>query len=1129
MYLYYIDSTLIANNEIYLRGNGYTTAGIYLYNPVDVRVINNTIYTIVDGYSGTNQAYFNDLYFGYSSVVRNNIFVASGGDPASTYAFYLNGSAYDLATYSDNYDIDYNAYYSDGNYLGYVVGTPVTDISSWKAAISPLDSHSVNLFPNFMNPKDNLALKFYTDTLSCPRYWDAFTDIRNVNRPDTTVMGAYAKHADGLDLSLERFDNGDPDALQSLNMPINVIMRNSGNVPITNAWLGWSVNGILQSSVEWSSIVSLDSAQEYRFHVVSFPLTGAINYDIMIWVESVNGETDMVTWNDTLQDFVIMRPLAEFVSPFVADTIMDLSFAVNVFINPLSGATITPPNMTIISVIHETTTLHDTIPLLYNNGIWRAMIPPQYYGTKVIYSIALSDTIGNSIILTDSTYIRSALSILGDAAIMSSLMLVQPLNTIFCLPDSTSVEVELINKGAINYDFSRDTVLFELEMIDPDNVFYSASVSFAGVLQAGTNTIELLSDLPLTRFGEYHIKIWTGSSTDKTPSKDTLHYTCIAGKVNLSIDEDFSNSIPLSFNVWGNNSSTHWTVVSEGRGADTTLKPVFGNGMLAFEGSRGATSVLATRQLDLSNTIQPSLTFWYFHDTVFSKDYTDVRITTDEGLTYLTLFSLLKYNPVYGWKQYSIDLPATAVGTCVIIIFEAMEKSVDEDVVQYIDRIYITAKQDIAVKEIFASKLSVCDLEKKSISMVITNLSDIVLSYDKNPTTFILEVAETGDVFTQMRTSGSLSRFDLDTIIFTTDFNFTKGMYHFKAYFSSLSDADSLNDTLETILDIHPDISLSIHSESGNNTDCLTGNMPVRSSVTIRNTGNLDLFDLELTLRIDTGEAGTLPHAIIEELCTDTILVGDSLVYLFDDAYSVPWVMTFYTAITAHLLCDSSLIYGKDEIMECVDTKDLHLMTVDFPSSAGDLVGDVVHLAAQLYNRSNYEDFEDVEITLVVTNSQEEQTQTFTETIDLIEAASTELHTFASTYIVPNDTVYYLTIYIESYDDYSDNDTLTFRRETNNVNLPVIDAENGFILYQNIPNPADGATSIHYYLPEDGADGDVIFRLYSISGQLLYSEVVNAKRGLDMIKLNTAIFAAGVYFYDMEYKGRRIVKRLTIK
>jgi hypothetical protein len=78
---------------------------------------------------------------------------------------------------------------------------------------------------------------------------------------------------------------------------------------------------------------------------------------------------------------------------------------------------------------------------------------------------------------------------------------------------------------------------------------------------------------------------------------------------------------------------------------------------------------------------------------------------------------------------------------------------------------------------------------------------------------------------------------------------------------------------------------------------------------------------------------------------------------------------------------------------------------------------------------------------------------------------------------------------------------------------------------QNIPNPSNGTTRIDYSLP---TDGEVSFYVYTISGQELFNKVVETTSGKHSIELNTTSLASGIYFYSMEFKGQRSVKRMSV-
>jgi hypothetical protein len=379
-------------------------------------------------------------------------------------------------------------------------------------------------------------------------------------------------------------------------------------------------------------------------------------------------------------------------------------------------------------------------------------------------------------------------------------------------------------------------------------------------------------------------------------------------------------------------------------------------------------------------------------------------------------------------------------------------------------------------------------------------------------------------IFTKTLNTNVLAGFTSDTITMSSTFNFTPGTYQLKAWFSSVLDDTPLNDTLETSLVINPEMAVEINQVSGGTTNCLTGESDVFQTVTIYNTGNMDLSNIELILRIDTGATESPAYATIKETCTDAILAGASHTYTFKQAYKAPWKSDFYPRIFAYLPCDSALIDTITATIECVDAKDLYMVSIDNPTATTDNAGSSVQVSATVGNHDDLQDYSGLNITFLVENSQGEQTDKFTEMTGTIGKSSTASHTFSRSYTVPNDSVYYLTVYIDHYDNYVSNDTLRIKRTTDYTGIDGIES-NAFTLGQNIPNPATNSTRIDYAIPEAG---EVIFHVHSITGQLLYSQTIEAERGTSSIKLNTTAFAAGVYYYSIEYKGQKRMKRMSV-
>jgi hypothetical protein len=1139
-YIQYTTDVLVANNEVYLKSSGSgSNYGLYTYGLTRTKILHNTILIMGTSTSSTNRAAHIQLSSSYTGVYKNNIFAnsASGGTP---YAIALSTSP--SSSYLQNHQIDYNHYYSSGN-MGYGGSSSniKADYAAWKALVTTdQNSTEATVLPPFIDLTTDMSLSNYAG-LSCPYFSEVPQDIDGLSRVKITTMGAHTDSIPVFDLGIEQIVINTAIPYPQL-APVKIKVANVGrSVAINSATFGWSLNGEIKSSYSWNPSTALSTGADIEITVDSFSIEQEHVFDIKVWIESVNGVTDSAQWNDTA------------------------SISVDVF--------------------------------------WAG------HNLKVLS--------------------------------------IEPLVAagVACPDQQVPLKIKVENTGSLNYDFAVNPVTFSIRSIniDPyvqDTTYYSPDTVFSsgGLKSKEIKTLELTSFFPIATAGTYDLEVFLKSSVEQINYDDTVEAFYVSGKFGLPIDADFSGGIPIAFTSDALIGSNKWEMVSKGTDADSVVVPQFGTDMIAFKGSQGSMTTLSTQPLDLSRTEEPSLSFWYFHDTIPCEDYTDVVIRIDGGDTYSTLLSLTKYDTLYGWKQYNVDLPHDAISECVILIFEAMEKSRGGDITQYIDRIRIIAKQDIAVKDILIQEYNVCTLEDREVKVVLSNLTDLVLNYANTLMIVTLEVQETGQIFTDTLRSGSLERFSSDTITLARDLDLGKGTYTFKAYFTSVFDVDRDNDTLVTSLTINPELKVVLNKISGNN--CLPGELPIYQDVVLTNTGDMDLFDIDLILQIDTGETGSPAYFRFTERYADTIHVDSSFTYTFKNEYAVPWVSDYYPRIYAYLSCDSVLLNVTTAIQECVDMedlymvsidnpsagkdtigapvqvkatlrnrsdvssfsnqditvvvensqgvetakfteiiapigilatvshtftsaytvpndsvyyltvyidhndnylsndtlrikrttegegKDLELVGIDNPSSGKDVVGSTVRVSANLYNNSKYEDFTDLNITVLVKNSQGIKTVEFTEKTGTIGKLSTVNHTFTQTYTVPNDSVYYLQVYIDSYDDYPYNDTLNRTRYTENVGITSLGVGNSFTLGQNIPNPANNATRIDYSVPEAG---EALFHVHSISGQLLYSQSIEVERGVHSLELNTSTFAAGVYFYSMEYKGQKLVKQLIIK
>lgn len=137
-------------------------------------------------------------------------------------------------------------------------------------------------------------------------------------------------------------------------------------------------------------------------------------------------------------------------------------------------------------------------------------------------------------------------------------------------------------------------------------------------------------------------------------------------------------------------------------------------------------------------------------------------------------------------------------------------------------------------------------------------------------------------------------------------------------------------------------------------------------------------------------------------------------------------------------------------------------------------------------------------------------------------------YTFNQKYVSATQRMHYLCSYTKlALDADSTNDksckNVTVFADTN-VGFTEFDAAE-FNLAQNMPNPASNQAIISFNVPQAGK---VIFRVTDLLGQEMYTEVISSLSGKQSITLNTVNFAPGIYYYWVDYKGKRLTKKMTI-
>jgi hypothetical protein len=414
---------------------------------------------------------------------------------------------------------------------------------------------------------------------------------------------------------------------------------------------------------------------------------------------------------------------------------------------------------------------------------------------------------------------------------------------------------------------------------------------------------------------------------------------------------------------------------------------------------------------------------------------------------------------------------------------------------------------------------SVCDVSNAKLQIEISTITNQIIDLSQSQTSLVVEIPgyqTLSPIPLQKRMEGLSS----DTIYISVP-NLPSGNYNIKAYLTSPVDNLPANDTAYYSVNINPVLTVTVKSLTDSK-NCFKKGTQVYQEVVIQNTGNIDLLNVGFSLLI-TGDNHT---ATVKETRTIDLLVDSSMSYRFENPYTVPAEASYQIQVFAWSGCDSARANGRGVNYECVDMDNITILTIDKPDGQTDAVGSQKQVVVSIENKSEIKDFSNVTVTALIENVQGEMLSSRMGTISMLNHLETKQLTFTEPYLVPNDTAYYIRVYLNSMDIYPEDDTVKITRHTESVGIETLEENNAFTLGQNIPNPANENTLINYSVPEAG---EVIFHVHSISGQLLYSKTIETQRGNQSIELNTSTLAAGVYFYSMEYKGQRLVKRMSVR
>ena len=623
----------------------------------------------------------------------------------------------------------------------------------------------------------------------------------------------------------------------------------------------------------------------------------------------------------------------------------------------------------------------------------------------------------------------------------------------------------------------------------------------------------------------YKLTAWLEWANDEQSSDDTLRLDYYVSKTILPYENNFSGAFAgiATNQMYGNIS---WEV-------DTpSVTPVFGDQSLVFRSSeaKGSISQALFSSVSLQGTYRPQMYFTYAHDNAnpYSRDQMEVRISQDGGATFKTIQTLYRYDAsctVPTWKQYQIDLSNYSTGSCIIIAFTAYSYGGGD---QMVDQVRIIAQQDmqVLVETPADSMFSACDLTGKPLQVVMENLTTQNVPFSAGDS-LTVEVTGAGNFTAKypLESRTRLESLELDTVYIPVDY-VGGGQFNIKVYINSI-DSNRANDTAYTSVTLNPDLSIAEVADLGYKSSGDT----VYAGMTLVNMGNLTVTSPFEVTAVINGE-DTLRESI-----TQVLEPGDTLNYTFSQYFIVPQTSSdqpYYFVEYAHTLsCDADATNNTNNSLGYVNVLDLGLLSVTSPDpSVCQMGGTEASVSVRMYNNGNIDALDSVTIVAEI-DSAGVLYKTLTEKVSPLTAGENRVVTFSEKYLVPRLSVnngraiYDVRVYIPAVEgdlEISNDTAATEGCVEGGLDVSGI-ATDKWSLEQNVPNPARNVTVIPFNVPEDAI---VTLTVMSANGQMLYTAQVEAEAGNNSYELNVGDLAAGIYYYAMEYKGQRLVRKMNV-
>lgn len=284
---------------------------------------------------------------------------------------------------------------------------------------------------------------------------------------------------------------------------------------------------------------------------------------------------------------------------------------------------------------------------------------------------------------------------------------------------------------------------------------------------------------------------------------------------------------------------------------------------------------------------------------------------------------------------------------------------------------------------------------------------------------------------------------------------------------------------------------------------------PQTVEVTIKNFGTDTLTNIPVRYRINNG----VP---VQEQWTGVLLPGDSAFHSFS---------TPINESASYSLCAFTRVTGDTYLNNDTTCLNVTLTPAEYDAGVVEIVqpsqptqpGDAINVSAKIRNFGT-QTLTSIDIAFDI-NAGGQTVETWTGTLN---PGQEIVYDFTAPYISPSGNHILCVETKLSNDQNSNNDRIC--KTINIVGMESLEHE-GISLEQNNPNPTNEYAIIGFYIP---TAGETIFRVTNILGQNILETHKNRPAGKHEIILNTNGLNAGVYYYSLEFNGKRLTRKMIV-